>query len=119
MKNTATDFQTYWLIHGMKHTGRHTVEQKVAAGAIAIEISAKRQQAEAERRRQQAIQDAIADANIREAALRREHENSVQGAREAAVRLAAENPGGVITIGNDIFNELDQYGPARTNELKR
>ena len=116
----SNDFETYWLIHGVKHTGRHTVEQKVAAGAIAVEVSAARQQAEAQRRRQQAIQNAIADAKIREAALRREHENSAQGEREAAVRSAAENPGGIVTFCGPTggFEELDAFGPAKTNLLR-
>lgn len=112
------DFQTYWLIDGIRYNSEHTVTQKVLAGAIAIEISAEHQQAEAEARKAKARADAILDAKIKEAAAKREHEASAAGQREAALRFAAQNPGGYVSGGWNPLAELDEYGPEATNLLR-
>jgi hypothetical protein len=116
---SKTEYQTFWLVNGVRIDAYHTMEQRVLAGAIAIEVSAESQQVEAEQRKQRARENAILDARIREAALARQHENSLHGQREAALRTAAANPGGIVSgAPSSNFAELDQFGRDHNNPFK-
>ena len=111
-------FETYWIVDGIRVNSYHTMKKMVEAGKTGIEISATKQQIEADNRKQQARQNAIEDARIRETAMQREHENSPQGQREAALRTAAANPGGIVSGGIYPFAELEVFGPDKTNILR-
>ena len=111
-------FETYWIVDGIRVNSYHTMKKMVEAGKTGIEISATKQQIEADNRKQQARQIAIEDARIADAAMQREHENSPQGQREAALRTASQHPGGIVSGGLNPFAELEVFGPARTNLLR-
>ena len=111
-------FQTYWIVNGVRCETFATMEQRVLAGAIAIEVSAESQQQAAEKRAEQAIANAIKDEKIRKAAVERQHANSAEGKRQAAIRTALANPGGIISGGLNPFAELEAFGPARTNLIR-
>ena len=113
-----TEFKTYWIVDGVKHTNFQIVEKLVQGDKIAIEVPAERQQAAADERKRRAKANAIRDAEIREAAEQRAHERSPEGQREAAIRTALENPGGVVTSGVGGCAELDAFLPNKTSLLR-
>ena len=115
---TDSEFQDYWLIRGEKITSYSTVEQRVLAGATAIEISAERQREAAEAKEKLAEQGAIANERMRQAAAQQAHERSPEGMREAAIRTAKRHPGGIVNTAIDTMDELDAFGPAMTNLLR-
>ena len=111
-------FETYWVVDGIRVNSYHSMKKMVEGGKTGIEISATKQQIEADNRKQQARQNAIEDARIREAAMQRAHEKSPQGQREAALRTAAANPGGIVSGGINPFAELEAFGPDKTNRFR-
>ena len=112
-------FQTYWLCDGVRVENFKTVEKFVLRGAIAIEVSAEQQQQAHEERKQRAKENAALDELIRQKATERAHEQSPEGKQEQARRVAAENPGGIVSGGKSVFAELDAFGPERTSLLNR
>lgn len=113
-----TEFKTYWIVDGVKHTNFQIVKKLVQGDKIAIEISAESQQAAENERKRRAKANAIRDAEIREAAEQRAHEQSPEGQREAAIRTALENPGGIVSSGDNPLAELDAFGPAKTSVFR-
>jgi len=114
----TSKFKIYWLVDGVKIMNYQTMKKMVEGGKTGIEISAVKQEVEDQNRRAQAKANAILDEQIRRAAAEREHDCSITGQREAAIRFAQKNPGGVVSGGANIFEELDQYGPAKTSLLR-
>lgn len=118
---TASPYKTYWLINGKRYDSEHTMTQRVLAGATAIEVSADAQKAAAEQQEQLHKQALAEQDRTYRAAMQRQSENSPEGKREAAIRFAAQNPGGVVTLAsaNDNFAELDSFSRDNTNVFKR
>lgn len=111
-------FKTYWIIDGIKVYSYNIMRKRVLAGAKAIEVTAASQEVAANERKRRARANAIKDAEIRRAAAQREHERSPEGMQEAAIRMASRNPGGIVSAGVDPFEELDDFGPKKTNLLR-
>lgn len=114
----SSEFETYWIVDDVKITSYTAVKKFVNNGKTAIEVSAERQQAAADKRKRLARENAIKDAEIRMAAEQRAHERSPEGQQEAARRTALENPGGIVSGGVNIFDELDSFSPSHTNVLR-
>lgn len=115
----ASQFSPIWLIDGTRYDDYETVRNLVLAGSIAVEISPQTQAEEATRR----VRIEKAERDREEAALNeatgRRVMNSPQGKQAEAVRIAAANPGGLVTTGRSFgISELDFYGPASTSRLK-
>jgi len=117
---TASAYKTFWMINGKRIDSEHTMTQKVLAGAIAVEVSAERQQAEAEQRERQQRAAVAGQDRLYKAAMQLQYENSPEGQRAAAMRSAAENPGGIVTFAesNKNFSDLDAFGRDKTNLLQ-
>ena len=60
----------------------------------------------------------IKDEEIRRGAAQREHERSPEGMRQTAIRTAAAKPGGIVSAGLNGFEDLDEFGPKKTNLLQ-
>ena len=115
---TASKYKTYWIVNGERLGDFNTVEQRVLAGSVAVEVSAERQRRQAELLERREKQMAI-EAEERQRRLdQQEHQNSPEGQREAALRTAMENPGGIVTTGVSPLVELDKYSAERTNIFK-
>ena len=112
------EFKTYWIIDGIKVNSYNIMRKRVLAGATAIEVTAASQEVAANERKRKARENAIKDAEIRRAAAQREHGRSPEGMREEAVRTAGRNPGGIVSGGSAPFDELDGFGPKKTNLLR-
>jgi len=112
------EFKTYWIIDAIKINSYDIMRQRVQAGATAIEVSAASQQVAANECKRKARENAVKDEEIRRAAAQREHERSPEGMRQAAIRTAATNPGGIVSAGVNIFEDLDKFGPKKTNFLQ-
>ena len=112
------EFKTYWIVDDTKVNSYDIMRKHVLAGATAIEITASSQQVAANERKRRARENAIKDAEIRTAAAQRAHERSLEGMREEAVRTAGRNPGGIVSGGSAPFDELDGFGPKKTNLLR-
>ena len=118
MTTETPQFATYWIIGGQKITDFSEVEKLVEEGKLAAEIPAEMQLAQWKRQQQIEKLQAERAEELREAAEERAYRESPEGRRAAAIRFAQENPGGVVTVaggGNTFFDELDQYGPAKTD----
>ena len=113
-----SNFKTYWLINGKKTTGFETMRRAVSAGAIAIEVSAERQQAAADERERRAILQAQNDEELSRVAAQREHDSSPEGKQQAAHRTALNNPGGIVSGGMSPLAELDAFLPHKTSLLR-
>ncbi len=115
---SESDFNTYWLVDGIKVNSYDIMRKRVLAGATAIEVTAASQEVAANERKRRARDNANKDAEIRRAAAQREHERSPEGMQEAAIRTASRNPGGIVSGGADQFGELESFGPKNTNLLR-
>ena len=111
-------FSDYWIVDGVKVNSFDMMRRLVLKGAMAIEVSAEQQEAAFNERRRKARENAALDEKIRQAAAQRAHEQSIAGKQEQARRTAAEHPGGLVSGVSSPFEELDQFSPARTNELR-
>lgn len=111
-------FKTFWLVDGLKINSYEIMRKRVLSGAIAIEVTAESQKLAADERKRQIRESAAKDAEIRRAAAQRAHERSPDGMREATIRTASRNPGGIVTGGADPFVDLEQFSPRKTNFLK-
>jgi hypothetical protein len=112
-------FKTYWTIRGEVYSDFKEVRRLVAAGETALETSVTQQRIEwlEKQNREQTFRRSLERFAkfMAEAA----HKQSPEGKREAAVRLARENPGGIVSgVISPAHVELDQYGPNRTNIFK-
>jgi len=121
MTDSTANYKTYWLIRGKRVDSWPTVEQKVLAGAIAVEISAEQQRAEAAQKGHRDKQALAEDARIRGEAARIQYERSPEGRREEALRFAAAHPGGFVSgrAVNDCLSGLDAFSRQSTNLLKQ
>ncbi len=112
------EFKTYWIVDDIKVNSYNIMRKRVLAGATAIEVTAASQEVAANERKRHARENAAKDAEIRRAAAQRAHERSPEGMRQAAIRTAATHPGGIVSAGVNIFEDLDAFGPKKTNCLQ-
>lgn len=107
----ATDYRTHWLIRGERYTDIAEVEQLIERGAAAIEVTAEEQLAEAGRKGEQETKAERERLEAEFEAVARAYERSPEGRRESALREAAANPGGRVTIAGDTngFDELQSW----------
>jgi len=110
-----SEFQTYYIVDGVRVNSYATMKKMIEGGKTAIEVSATQQQIEAQDRAEKARANAALDEKIRRAAEQRAHEQSPEGMQEAARRTALENPGGIVSGGEDPHAELEEYLPHRTS----
>ena len=116
---SKTEYQIFWLVNGERIDSYHTMEQRVLAGDIAVEVSVESQKGEAERNELLHKWARIKRERFNRELIARQFENSPEGQRAAALRTAAENPGGIVTgaESNENFVELDAFG-RRNNPFK-
>lgn len=109
----ASVYQTYWLVNGERIDDYFVMEQRVlATDAVAIEVSAERQQAEAERNQLLRRWASVERERLNRELMARQFEKSPEGQRAEALRTAAQHPGGIVSDGasNTNFADLDAFG---------
>ena len=118
---TDTEFKTFWLINGIPCHSRHTAEQRCLTGATVIEVTAEQQRDTAQRQEQRHRRAMQNYARVQQEIMRRQYARSPEGRRDSALRSAAENPGGIVTVAthSDNFAELDAFGRDATNVFKQ
>ena len=112
-------FETFWDIDGQRYTDFAEVQRLVFAGAVAAETSIEAQQAAWDH--QQLLEAWHRRALDRHAkyVAEQQHKHGPEGKAEAAVRHAQMHPGGIVSGANHpAFDELDQYGPDKTDVFK-
>ena len=114
------EFKTFWEVSGEQYFNINEVAELVEAGHIAVEVPAEKQAEDWQR--QQLLEQWHLRALDRHAkyVAEQQHKESPEGKRELVARHAAEHPGGIVTTtgSNPVFDELDQYGPDKTDVFK-
>ena len=113
-------FTTYWTIDEQRYTELAEVSRLVFAGAVAAETSIEAQHAAWEH--QQLLEAWHRRALDRHAkyVAEQQHKDSPEGKLELVARHAAQHPGGIVTTTgrNSVFDELDAFGPDKTDVFK-
>jgi len=112
-------YQTFWLIDGQRCDDFAKVERAVDASKEVVEVPADQQRVFAERQLRLQIWQRQVQERAAKITSERQHARSPAGLRQQALRTAAENPGGLVSVARDpAFDVLDRYSPERTNRLR-
>lgn len=111
---TETEFSKYWQIGDERIDDYREVESRVMAGEIAVEVTVEMQQQAKERE----ARYLIALERYEKWLAEMEHRHSPEGRRQAAIEAAAKNPGSIVSSHFPDLEELDRFGPAKSNLLR-